>query len=521
MTMHTSISSRTRREFLRQSSHAAALIALGAVPSFAGQSETRFQANPFRSGIASGDPLPDGVVLWTRLDASVLDRAGVTSLQVPVRWEVAEDDAFRRIVKKGSQLAIAELGHSVHAEVEGLRPGRHYWYRFMAGGEVSATGRTRTAPAANAALDRFRFAFVSCQSYENGFFTAYRRIAEEDLDLVVHLGDYIYETNTMGPERATRLQEAPGELFTLAQYRARYAHYKTDLDLQAAHAGVPFVVTSDDHEVKNDYAGSLVPSGMSPEQFLERRAAAYQAYYEFMPLRRSAMPAGPSMRLYRRLRFGNLAEFHVLDTRQYRTGLPCGGGRKALCAEALAPGQAMLGPEQEKWLLDGMRASPARWNLLANQVMVSQFVQMASGTPVSPMDNWNGHVQERTRLMRFMAEARPANPVVMTGDIHSNWVADLRVNFDDPASQVVGTELVGTSISTGGDGDESGRPEILAVNPHIKYFSNRRGYVRCTVTPSSLVSDYRMLPYVSKPDAPIETRATFVVENGKPGAVRN
>jgi len=506
---------------MRASRDAAALIALGALPAFGDARELRFQSNPFRFGVASGDPVPDGVVLWTRLDGQVLERAGALRLHVPVQWEVSEDERFRRIVRKGSQLAIPELGHSVHAEVGGLRPGRHHWYRFTAGGEVSATGRTRTAPAVNAAIDRFRFAFVSCQSYENGYFTAYRRVAEEDLDLVVHLGDYIYETATMGPERAVRLQEAGGELFTLDQYRARYAHYKTDQDLQAAHALFPFVVTSDDHEVKNDYAGATELSGVSPEQFLLRRAAAYQAYYEFMPLRRVAMPAGPNMRLFRRLHFGNLADVHVLDTRQYRTGLSCGGGRKPQCEEALGRTQEMMGPEQEKWLMDGMRASGARWNLLANQVLIAQLVQMANDTPTFSMDNWDGHVQARARLMKFLAEARPANPIVMTGDIHSNWVADLKVYFNNPSSAVVGTELVGTSISTGGDGDDSTRPQVLALNPHIKFFNNRRGYVRCTLTPSLLTSDYRTLPYVSRPDAPVETRATFVVEDGKPGATEN
>jgi alkaline phosphatase D len=492
-------------------------VALGCLPAFGGERHTRFQANPFTLGVASGDPLPTGVVLWTRLDGQVLDRAGAQRLHVPVRWEVSEDDRFEHIVRRGSHLAIGELGHSVHVEVEGLRPGRHYWYRFMTGGEVSATGRTRTAPAVNATLDQFRFAFVSCQNYETGYFTAYRRIAEEDLDLVVHLGDYIYERG--GVREPVRPIEAAIEVFTLDEYRARHAHYRTDPDLQAAHAMFPWIVTSDDHDVTNDYAGASAPDGMPPEQFLRRRAAAYQAYYEFMPLRRSSLPAGPAMQLYRRLRFGGLAEFHVLDTRQYRSGLSCGGGgRKPLCAEALSPSQTIMGTEQEKWLMDGLLASPARWNLVANQVLISQLVQLAGDLATFSMDNWNGYVQSRARLMRFLAEARPANPVVLTGDIHSNWVADLKLDFDNPSSPTVGTELVGTSISSGGDGDESTRADALALNPHFKFYSNRRGYVRCTLTPSLLTSDYRTLPYVTQPDAPIETRASFVVENGRPGA---
>jgi alkaline phosphatase D len=508
----------TRRDFLRFARDAAAAVALGSLPASGGERTPRFQSSPFRFGVASGDPLPGSVVLWTRLDSQVLDRSGAQALHVPVRWEISDDDGFRHIVRKGSHLAVAELGHSVHVEIDGLHPGRHYWYRFMAGGETSAEGRTRTAPAASATVDQLRFAFVSCQNYETGYFTAYRRIVEEDLDLVVHLGDYIYETGTMGSERAVRLQEAGGELLTLDQYRARYASYKTDPDLQAAHASFPFVVTPDDHEVKNDYAGATAPGDIAAEPFLLRRAAAYQAYYEFMPLRRSSLPAGPFMRLFRRQAFGCLAEFHVLDTRQYRPGLSCGGGRKPLCEEALSPSQNILGTNQERWLMDGLHASSARWNLIANQVLISQLVQGAGGTRTFSMDNWNGYPQSRTRLMRFLADARPANPVVLTGDIHSNWVSDLKLDFDDPTSETVGTELVGTAISSGGDGDESTRADALAQNPHFKFYNNRRGYVRCTVSPSLLAADFRTLPYVTRPDAPIETRASFVVENGRPGA---
>ena len=375
----------SRREFIGLSRHAAALIALGSLPAFGGGRETRFRANPFRFGVASGDPLPDGVVLWTRLDGDVLARSEAQHLRVPVRWEIADDNSFKRIVRKGSALALGELGHSVHAEVAGLRPGRHYWYRFTAGGEVSATGRTRTAPAREARIDQFRFVFASCQNYENGYFTAYRRIAEEDLDLVVHLGDYIYETG--GLLTPVRRQEFAGQVFTLEEYRARYAHYRLDRDLQAAHAACPWIVTPDDHEVKNDYAAAISPDGMPREQFLRRRAAAYQAYYEFMPLRRSSMPIGPAMRLFRRLRFGGLAEFHVLDARQHRSGPACGGGRKPLCEDALGPSQHMLGPGQEQWLMRGLRASGARWNLLANQVLISQLVQVANDIPTFSMDN--------------------------------------------------------------------------------------------------------------------------------------
>lgn len=505
-----------RRDFIRQSRDIAGLIALGALPALPGEQQFKFRSNPFTLGVASGDPSASGVVLWTRLDPVVLAEADAADGRVEVKWEIAQDENFRRIARKGSSLALKELGHSVHAEVDGL-PGRDYWYRFIAGGQVSAIGRTRLH---SGSLDPFRFAFVSCQNYEHGYFTAYRHLAAENLDVVVHLGDYIYEKR-FASAQIVRQHEA-GEVLTLDGYRARYALYRRDPDLQAAHASCPWIVTTDDHEVSNNYAGYIAENNeISPEQFRERRAAAYQAYYEFMPLRRSAMPAGPNMRLYRRLSFGSLADFHVLDTRQYRSDQPCGDGRKPRCADALAPTQTIMGEAQERWLMDGLRASKARWNILANQVMIAEVMQKnQEGVQTYSMDKWDGYVVARNRLLNFLAQTKPSNPVVITGDIHSNWVSDIKLDFNNPSSPVVGTEFVGTSISAGGDGNDSTGETALALNPHIKFFNSRRGYVRATVTPSLWTSDYRIVPYVTRPGAPIETRATFVVENGKPGAQR-
>lgn len=486
-----------RREFI---------VAFGALPALAGIGQVRFLQNPFKLGVASGDPAPSGVVLWTRLD-------GAGDARVPVRWEVAEDESFRRIAKKGSSLALKELGHSVHAEVDGLRPGRHYWYRFMAGGEVSPVGRTKTAPSGP--QDRLRFAFASCQNYEHGYYTAHRHLAAEDLDVVVFLGDYIYERR-FGLNNVR--QHEAGEVFTLDQYRARYSLYRSDPNLQAAHAAFPWIVTTDDHEVANNYANAIAEdTKISPQQFLERRAAAYQAYYEFMPLRRASMPVGPSMRLFRRLSFGNLLSFHVLDTRQYRSDQACGDGQKPRCSEALSGGQAMMDAVQEKWLMAGLRSSRARWNVLANQVMMAQNRDTRSNAETFSMDKWDGYIESRHRLMNFFAEVRPSNPVVITGDIHSNWVADLKLDFDNASSAAVASEFVGTSISSGGDGNDAPRDDISAANPHIKFYNARRGYVRVSATPASWTADYRILPYVTRPGAPIETRASFVIENAKPG----
>ncbi|MGE5246146.1 MAG: alkaline phosphatase D family protein [Betaproteobacteria bacterium] len=501
----------SRRDFLRVGRDVAGLLALASLPGDA-VAEARATANPFTLGVASGDPVPDGVVLWTRLDAGAIGHVTATSVQ----WEVATDDRFRRIVRRGSRVAPAALGYSVHAEVDRLEPGREYWYRFMTGGQVSAVARTRTAPPADASNDRVRFAFISCQNYEHGYYTAFRHLAEEPVDAIVHLGDYIYEKR-FASAPAVREHEA-GEVFTLDQYRARYALYRADPDLQAAHSVCPWIVTNDDHEVANNWAGPFAEDTSVPQdQFLLRRAAAFQAYYEFMPLRRTSLPHGPWMQIYRRLEFGRLLRFHVLDTRQFRSDQACGDGSKPRCADVFDSKRTMMGPEQERWLAEGLRRSPARWNVLANQVMIAQTKRLARGEPVFSMDKWDGYVPARDRLMTLLGDPRVSNPVVVTGDIHTNWVADLKMDYDDAKSAVVGAEFVGTSMTSGGDGTDADTSRVQALNPHVKFFNARRGYVTVDVTPSRCTSTYRCVPYVSRPGAPIETSGTFVVEDGRRG----
>ena len=510
----------SRRDFMRVGRDVAGLIALGTVGACRGDRGVRLASYPFPHGVASGDPGPDGAVLWTRLSAEALQDAGAAGQPVPVRWEVAADDGFARIVQSGTQMALPELGHSVHVEVGGLDPGRPYWYRFVASGEATPPGRTVTLPAPGTPADRLRFAFASCQNYEHGFYTAYRHMAGDDLDLVLHLGDYIYERRF--GDSQVRLHEA-GEVYTLDEYRARYALYRSDPDLQAAHAACPWVVTPDDHEVDNNWAGDTPEDDQLPGQFLLRRAAAFQAYYEFMPLRRASVPTGPHIPLHRRFHYGDLADFHVLDSRQYRSDQACGDGRQVLCPEALAAERTMLGAEQEGWLFDGLAGSSSRWNVLANQVMIARLEGAApDGGPLVSMDRWDGYPSAQQGLLSFLERTGPSNPVVVTGDIHSNWAADLKADFRDPASATVGAELVGTSITSGGDGTEArdNTEDTLARNPHIHFFNGQRGYVRCDVTRERLAADYRVLPYVTRPGAEAVTRASFVVEDGRPGLQR-
>ncbi len=509
----------TRRDFARVSASLGALLALGSASGCGGR-RMRFAHYPFPLGVASGDPSPSGVVLWTRLGEDAIGEAGAIETPVSVGWEIAEDEGFGRIAASGRSDARPELGHSVHVEAEGLLPGRDYFYRFHAGGHVSPVARTKTAPAFGADLTRFDFAFASCQHYEHGYYTALRHLSEESVDLIVHLGDYIYETRAA--EERPR-SHGSTECTDLAGYRARYALYKRDPDLQAAHHAAPWVVTTDDHEVDNNYADLVPEDDQSPEAFALRRAAAYQAFYEFMPVRSRSAPTGPNMPLYRTLDFGSLVQFRVLDTRQYRDDQPCGDRIKPSCPEHLELGRSILGAEQRSWLLDGWKESSARWNVMAQQVLFARSRRIGDdGAELWSMDKWDGYPLERGQLLSAMADPGVANPIVLTGDIHSSWASGLLRDFDDAHSPLVGTEFACTSLSSGGNGVPQSPfgAAVLPENPHFEYYNSQRGYVHVSVTPELWSSTYRIVPEVERPGGGVETGAAFVVENGRPGAQR-
>lgn len=504
----------------------------------------RFAADPFRLGVASGDPSSDGMVLWTRLAPEPLaDDGGAGAQDVEVAWEVAVDERMQKVVQKGTALASPALGHSVHVEVAGLAADRWHWFRFRAGGAESPIGRTRTLPAPDARPERLRFAFASCQHWEQGLFTAYEDMAAQDLDLVVHLGDYIYEY--AGKDGLVRKHHGK-KLKTLADYRVRHAQYRSDPLLQAMHARCPWLVTWDDHEFENNYADLTSENADArPEAFARQRAAAYQAYYEAMPLRRGSLPDGARMRLFRDAAWGRLARFFVLDTRQHRSDQPNGDGKHPLNDAARDPRNTLLGAEQKRWLCDGLAASDATWNVLAQQVMMGlvgfpkpaaaalpadatkkQQARAAAQAATADddgrrwsMDQWPGYLHERAELLRFLAARKVANPVVLTGDIHAHYVNDLRVDDHDAKAAVVATEFVGSSISSGGDGhDASGEfAELRRHNPGLRFLERRRGYVACTVTPQEWRADYRSLDVVTRPGGKGRTSATFVVDAGRPG----
>ncbi|MFI9504480.1 alkaline phosphatase D family protein [Nocardia sp. NPDC052566] len=520
----------SRRQLLRfGAAGTAAVLAGTAAASSSRFAAPRWHGDPFSLGVASGDPLPDGVVLWTRLAPDPLapdGLAGTARAPVTVEYEIAHDENFRRVVRRDSAVATRELGHSVHPEVTGLDPDRWYFYRFRAGSAISPIGRTRTAPAAGQPLSRLRFAFASCQSWSSGFYTAYQHMSEEDLDLVVHLGDYIYERAWARGRAGMSLEpHLRDEAVDLTGYRLRYAQAKAEAPLRAAHAAFPWLVTMDDHEVDNNWAGDAPGLGIDiyriPALFRRRKAAAFQAMYEHQPLRIAQLPSGASMRLHRRYRFGDLAEITMLDTRQYRTAQACGGSVVAGCAARFATDRTILGGAQRDWVVDGFADSPARWQVIGNQVGMSQNdTDPGPDTSVST-DSWDGYVADRNAVLGAAADRGVRNLVVITGDRHENHAAELRRDYTDPESPVVAVEFTGTSISTNGDGadfPEKGR-RLLAANPDLKFFNAQRGYVRVEVDQHQWRNDFRVVPYVRRPGAPIHTRASFIVRNGIPGVI--
>ncbi|HEY0951536.1 alkaline phosphatase D family protein [Nocardioides sp.] len=477
--------------------------------------------DPFTLGVASGDPEPDGVVIWTRLAPQPLawdGRGGMPSREVRVDWQVATDAQFAQVVRQGAVRALPRWAHSVHVEVAGLEPAREYFYRFRAEGHLSPVGRTRTAPAYDSSPASFTVAAASCAEYEHGYFTAYRRLVEDDPDLVLHLGDYLYEFRHNGyvasPHNVRRT--VGPETVTLAGYRQRHAQYKTDPDLQLAHAAAPWSVVWDDHEVDGNWAG-LDPAHHQ-HGFRRRRMAAFQAYYENMPLRRSSMPRGAGMQIYRRVRWGDLATVHLLDTRQYRDDQACGDRRTSRCRARLAPGRSITGDRQERWLLRGLGDSGARWDVVAQQVFFAQHdTSRRPGRQVG-MDAWDGYAASRQRILEGFEHRGVRNPVVLTGDVHRHYANELRLDFDRPATRPIGVELVTTSVTSGGNGSDA-TPAMRAeraVNPHIKYSSSRRGYLLTSYTRSTLQADFTVLPYVRRPGAPARTDASYVVEDRDP-----
>ena len=470
---------------------------------------------PFTLGVASGEPAPDGVVLWTRLATRPLEPdGGLGRTPIPLKWEVAEDAALTKRVADGVALAVPEAGHAVHVEVDGLRPDREYWYRFTGAGHDSAVGRTRTAPAAGADVERLTVAYASCQKWESGYYAAHRALAADRPDLVLFLGDYIYEGATA---KNVLRPHPPEQAADLGSYRRRYALYKTDPDLQAAHAAAPWAVIWDDHEVANDYGGDQDRTNPDPKAFLRRRAAAYQAFWENMPLRRTILPKGPDMRLYRALDWGRLARFQLLDTRQYRDHRTCDAiaEEKLIpdCPDRTDPRRSLLGQPQERWLHQALVGSKARWNVLAQQYLMGEY-RLEDGRFSN--DGWDGYAATRKRVIETWRDGKVSNPLALGGDIHCFFAGDLGLQPGKP----VASEFVGGSIASFGR-DNATLAKRVATNPHLKFAEGeRRGYGRVELAKGRCEVTFREVENAFRRDSAVRDRVKFVVEDGKAGLMR-
>lgn len=513
-----------RRDFL-----SAALLAVGwPVWGRASQPARRaeFDRDPFTLGVASGYPSERGVVLWTRLAPDPLVRgARAAETDLFVEWELAGDAEFSRIHRRGTALAEAAWGHSVHVDLDDLPAGQSWFYRFRAGRHISPVGRTWTTPTTGAFSTPLRIALMSCQHYEQGFYHAYRHALDAGVDLFVHLGDYLYENNTAAPVRRHDL----GECVTLEDYRLRYGWYRSDPALQAAHAACPWLVTHDDHEVDNDYADLQSEDPADQAGMRARRAAAYQAYYEFLPLPRSARPRGPRMSLYHTASFGSLLDFHLLDTRQYRAPQPCptppkrGGSRVYLdaCPDWFDPGRTMLGDRQERWIASALRRSRARWNLLAQGVVFTQVDEDAGPRTLHWNDSWAGYPLARRRLLETIEASGVANPLILGGDIHAFIAADQRRDWGVASSPIVTSELVTTSVSSGPPPqkviDAYNRPDTRDV-----HFADgrQRGYLRLALTSDEITAEMVGFESVRSADARAQVLARFRLEAGQRGLQR-
>lgn len=514
----------TRRQFLTWS---ALVGALAFTPELAGTTATAGAQSvvtpdyPFRLGVASGDPLPDSVVLWTRLATDPFaPLGGMTPGVVPVRWQISADERFASITREGIELATEFDGWSIHVDVRGLEPAREYFYRFLVGPHASPVGRTKTAPALGQPLSKLDFAWASCQKWEDGYFGAYQDLAASNLDVVFFLGDYIYEyaiKDEGARQGEPRTESAARETMVLSDYRDRYALYKADENLAAAHASAPFVSTFDDHEVDNNWASQISQDDDDPREFLLRRADAFKAWWENTPVRANLKPVGPDMTVYRRFSFGDLVDFSVLDTRQYRSDQAHGDGEHAQDAETADPSRTITGAAQEKWILDGF-GSPSRWNFLAHQTVISDLARGLGSDRKVGMDPWSGYEASRHRILDGARDRGTKNVASIVGDIHRTIVSELRRDYQDQASPIQGVEIATTSIASGKDGADvdSAGAAIAEGSPHVKYGNARRGYLRGTLTNTEWRSEVRVLDRVSTPGASVRTAATVTVPEGRP-----
>ncbi|MEU4130179.1 alkaline phosphatase D family protein [Streptomyces wuyuanensis] len=539
--MTSRLTSTPSRRSVVKAAAATAVATAAAAPALAAASPAAAleQGAAFLHGVASGDPLPDGVLLWTRVTPApdALPGSG-KGPATEVGWEIAEDRGFTKVVAGGLTTATAATDHTVKVDVRGLLPATAYFFRFTSGGTVSATGRTRTAPAADAAAPGVRFGVVSCANWESGYFAAYRHLAARaDLDAILHLGDYIYEYGTGGypaDEYVVRRHQPAHEITTLADYRARHGTYKTDADLQALHAAHPLVAIWDDHEIANDaWAGGAENHTPGAEgDYAARAAAAKRAYFEWMPVRTSTEGT-----VYRRLRFGKLADLHLLDLRSFRSEQASVGSGKVDDPERTITGRAQL-----DWLKSGLASSDATWKLVGTSVMISPVafgsvpahllgpIAELLGLPREGLavnvDQWDGYTDDRKELLKHLTDRGIKNTVFLTGDIHMAWANDVPVKAATyPLSQSAATEFVVTSVSSDnlddilhvapGTVSLVAATAVKAANRHVKWLDmDRHGYGVLDVTAERSQMDFYVLSDKTRQDATASWARSYRTLNG-------
>jgi alkaline phosphatase D len=513
----------SRRAIVQRAWQAAAALALSRGSALAAAPTPVFLNDPFQLGVASGDPVADGFVIWTRLAPDPFDPEALPFEPIEVTWEVAADEGMKKIVARGHQMARPHMSHSVHVDVRGLEPARPYFYRFRCGPAVSRIGRAMTLPTPRLPVDRLKFAFASCSHLEQGYFTAYRDMAAQDLAFMIHLGDYIYESSW-----GTTVRHHPGpDPITLEDYRLFHAAYKLDPDLQTAHAVCPWFFTWDDHEVANDYSKDRAELTPDPKEFYQRKVAAYRAYYEHMPIRPYAQFANGEARIYQRAWYGDLMELNIPDLRQYRDPIACTtperqGGRVvdvAACPELASPTRTMMGREQEFWLRNGFGRSGCKWNVIAQSLMFTDFDQILGPQIGIFTDSWGGYPAGRRQILDLIKTRGVQNVVSLGGDIHSFFVSKVMDNPKDMNSAVLMTEFVGTSI-TSESYNAALFNSLLPENPHISFCDDTvRGYVLCDVNHNTWRSDLRVVDNVRIRNGSVSTLKSYIVESGKAGPV--
>lgn len=513
----------SRRTVMRHAWQTAAALAVSKGTAWAAPVPPVFLNDPFQLGVASGDPVADGFVIWTRLAPDPFDPEALPEEAIEVTWEVATDEGMKKIIARGNQMARPHMGHSVHVDVRGLDPARPYFYRFRCGAAVSRVGRATTLPTPRLRVDRLKFAFASCSHLEQGYFTGYRDIAQQDLAFMIHLGDYIYESSW-----GTTVRHHPGpDPHTLEQYRVHHAAYKFDPDLQAAHAACPWFFTWDDHEVANDYSKERSELTPDPQEFYRRKVAAYRAYYENMPLRPYSRFANDEMRIYQRAWYGDLLELNIPDLRQYRDPIACTtperqGGRVvdvAACPDVLEPTRSMLGREQELWVRNGFGRSGCRWNVIASALMFTDFDQIIGPGVGAFTDSWGGYQGGRRQILDLIKTRDIKNVVGIAGDIHSFFVSKVMDDPKDESSPALMSEFTGTSI-TSESFNGALFQSLLPENPHILFSDDTmRGYVLCDIDHQTWRADLRVIDNIRVRNSATQTMRSYVVESGKAGPV--